>query len=57
MYGHYHAVQVLIEAGALLDIQSVTGQTALILATTGQYCEVVKLLIEFRANVNIEDKV
>src|SRR5687767_9637164 len=54
--GEIGKVLSLIEAGSNLNVVDETGRTALNWATVQGHSEIVNLLAEHRANVNIRDK-
>lgn len=57
-YGHVDVVELLINAGADLELQETeSGMTALITAVKWNRCLVVKLLLESKVNINLQDKV
>lgn len=55
-WGRTHAVDMLIENGADLDLQDETGRTALMYASEYEKKDVVKKLINSGANLDIKDK-
>ncbi len=52
--GHMEAARLLVEAGAILDIQATDGQTALMRTSDNGHLELVRLLLDAGADVNIE---
>jgi len=53
--GHTDIVLALIESDAVVDRRDLLGQTALLYASSGQFPETVKLLLEKGAEPNIVD--
>ncbi|OGB83312.1 hypothetical protein A3F66_05630 [candidate division TM6 bacterium RIFCSPHIGHO2_12_FULL_32_22] len=56
MMNHTEISNILLQAGANLDIRDNYGNTALILAATNGYIEIVNLLIQGGANLDIQNK-
>ena len=54
--GHTSTVQVLVEAGAIIDTRDEIGRTALVYAASGPNSEVVQFLLKHKANPNVIDK-
>ena len=55
-FGRVEIVQMLIDAGADLDIQNIFGKTILYVAVEGNYPEISQMLIDAGANLDIQDK-
>ncbi|MEM4367204.1 MAG: ankyrin repeat domain-containing protein [Candidatus Anstonellales archaeon] len=53
--GHEGVVEMLIKAGAKVDLQDNNGKTALMRAANGNQKRVLKLLIEAGANLDLQD--
>ncbi|PKC07429.1 ankyrin, partial [Rhizophagus irregularis] len=53
--GHYDIVKWLIDAGAIVDLEDQTGETALLKASYNGHSSVVALLIQKDANVSLRD--
>ena len=53
-HGHIETIELLIERGANLDLQTVFGETALMRAIGLKQTKVVELLIERGANLDIQ---
>lgn len=50
-------VKVLLEAGAMIDLQSIEQHTALMFAVFGSHVALVKVLLEAGASIDLRDKV
>ena len=55
--GHADVVARLLKAGAEIDARNDENQTALMLACSGGSAEVVRVLLEARADTNVRDRV
>jgi ankyrin repeat protein len=55
--GYPDVVKVLLEKGALLDLQSNNGETALMEAAHQGYSEIVKILAESGANLDLQTNI
>ncbi|GBC07517.1 hypothetical protein RclHR1_07500002 [Rhizophagus clarus] len=53
--GHYDIVKWLIDAGAIVDLEDKTGETALLKASYNGHSSVVALLLQKDANVSLKD--
>lgn len=55
-YGNTEIIEILISAGADLNVQDNRGDTALVLATKSNYKEIVEMLINADADLNVQNK-
>ena len=53
--GHCEAVRLLCIAGVALNNKNRDSNTALMLAASREYLEIVRLLVDFKADVNFKD--
>ena len=53
--GHAPVVKTLVDAGADVNAQDITGSTALMFAASGPFTETVQLLLDSGAEINMVD--
>lgn len=54
--GHIEVVEILIDAGADIDLQNQRGRTALMFASSRGHLDILKLLVSKGADINLKDQ-